>query len=143
MGFFGWVFYWQPWPKAKYTFCCAPINRRMPFVNTMFLKMARQFSRGDVISFDWLCSQVPPSEKMGNPVLGRIRILFGPDPDREPLIRILPVGMVQFFLQSYTQCSRSYVFGPPGSRSVIQRYGSESSESSSKIVRKPLISTVL
>ena len=44
--------------KAKYTFCCAPINRRMPFVNTMFLKMARQFSRGEVISFDWLCSQV-------------------------------------------------------------------------------------
>jgi ATP-dependent RNA helicase SUPV3L1/SUV3 len=44
--------------KAKYTFCCAPINRKMPFVNTMFLKMARQFSRGEVISFDWLCSQV-------------------------------------------------------------------------------------
>jgi ATP-dependent RNA helicase SUPV3L1/SUV3 len=55
---FLWVFYCRPWPKAKYTFCCAPINRRMPFVNTMFLKMARQFSRGDVISFDWLCSQV-------------------------------------------------------------------------------------
>ena len=44
--------------KAKYTFCCAPINRKMPFVNTMFLKMARQFSRGELVSFDWLCSQV-------------------------------------------------------------------------------------
>jgi len=44
--------------KAKYTFCCAPINRKMPFVNTMFLKMARQYSKGDLISFDWLCTQV-------------------------------------------------------------------------------------
>jgi hypothetical protein len=81
LGWFFWVvflggfFYCQPWLKAKYTFCCAPINRRMPFVNTMFLKMARQFSRGDVISFDWLCSQVRRSS------LGRIRIQFLPDPD--------------------------------------------------------------
>ena len=44
--------------KAKYTFCCAPINRKMPFVCTMFLKMARQYSKGEVISFDWLCGQV-------------------------------------------------------------------------------------
>jgi len=44
--------------KAKYTFCCAPINRKMAFVNTMFLKMARQFSRGDLVSFNWLCTQV-------------------------------------------------------------------------------------
>jgi len=44
--------------KAKYTFCCAPINRKMPFVCTMFLKMARQYSKGEIISFDWLCGQV-------------------------------------------------------------------------------------
>lgn len=44
--------------KAKYTFCCAPINQRMPFVCAMFLKMARQFSKGEVLSFDWLCTQV-------------------------------------------------------------------------------------
>jgi len=44
--------------KAKYTFCCAPINRKMPFVNTMFIKIARQFSKGDLITFDWLCTQV-------------------------------------------------------------------------------------
>ena len=29
--------------KAKYTFCCAPINRNMPFVCTMFLKIVRQY----------------------------------------------------------------------------------------------------
>lgn len=44
--------------KAKYTFCCAPINRRMPFVCTMFLKVSRQFSRGELITFNWLCHQV-------------------------------------------------------------------------------------
>ena len=30
----------------------------MPFVCTMFLKIARQFSRGELITFDWLCHQV-------------------------------------------------------------------------------------
>lgn len=44
--------------KAKYTFCCAPINRKSPFVCTMFLKFARQFSRGELITFDWLCHQI-------------------------------------------------------------------------------------
>jgi len=44
--------------KAKYTFCCAPLNRKMAFVNTMFLKITRQFSVGELISFDWLCTQV-------------------------------------------------------------------------------------
>ena len=44
--------------KAKYTFCCAPINRKMPLLCTMFLKMARQYSKGELINFDWLCSQV-------------------------------------------------------------------------------------
>lgn len=44
--------------KAKYTFCCAPINKKMPFLCTMFLKMSRQYSKGELVSFDWLCSQV-------------------------------------------------------------------------------------
>jgi len=44
--------------KAKYTFCCAPINRKMPLVCTMFLKMARQYSKGELVNFDWLCSQL-------------------------------------------------------------------------------------
>ena len=44
--------------KAKYTLCCAPLNRRMPFVCTMFLKITRQFSRGELITFDWICHQV-------------------------------------------------------------------------------------
>ena len=44
--------------KAKYTFCCAPINRKMPLVCSMFLKMARQYSKGELVNFDWLCSQL-------------------------------------------------------------------------------------
>lgn len=44
--------------QAKHTFCCAPINRKMPFVTTMYLKFARQFSKGEVVTFDWLCHQV-------------------------------------------------------------------------------------
>uniref|UniRef100_A0A6M2DHU9 ATP-dependent RNA helicase SUV3 homolog, mitochondrial n=1 Tax=Xenopsylla cheopis TaxID=163159 RepID=A0A6M2DHU9_XENCH len=42
--------------RARYIFCCAPINRKMPFVCTMFLKFARQFSRNEPLTFDWLCS---------------------------------------------------------------------------------------
>ncbi len=45
-------------PFSRHTFCCAPINRRMPFVTTMFLKIVRQFSLGEVLTFDWLCHQV-------------------------------------------------------------------------------------
>lgn len=44
--------------KTRYTFCCAPINRRMPLVCTMFLKIARRFSRGELITYDWLCHQL-------------------------------------------------------------------------------------
>ncbi|XP_059620953.1 ATP-dependent RNA helicase SUV3 homolog, mitochondrial [Phlebotomus argentipes] len=40
--------------RARYVFCCAPINRRMPFVCSMFLKFARQYSRNDPMTFDWL-----------------------------------------------------------------------------------------
>lgn len=63
--------------RARYIFCCAPINRKMSFVCSMFLKVfspnsiffifiislihqqfARQYSRNEPITFNWLCSQV-------------------------------------------------------------------------------------
>ncbi|CAO1442803.1 unnamed protein product [Diamesa hyperborea] len=44
--------------RARYIFCCAPINRKMPFVCSMFLKYARQYSRNETITFNWLCTQV-------------------------------------------------------------------------------------
>lgn len=43
--------------RARYVFCCAPINRKMPFVCSMFLKYARQFSKNEPVTFDWLCNQ--------------------------------------------------------------------------------------
>nr|CAG4651622.1 EOG090X01V1 [Triops cancriformis] len=44
--------------RARYVFCCAPINRKVPFVCTMFLKFARQYSRNEALTFDWLCKQI-------------------------------------------------------------------------------------
>ncbi|XP_045475671.1 ATP-dependent RNA helicase SUV3 homolog, mitochondrial isoform X1 [Harmonia axyridis] len=44
--------------RARYVFCCAPINKKMPFVCTMFLKFARQYSRNERITFDWLCRNI-------------------------------------------------------------------------------------
>lgn len=44
--------------RARYLFCCAPINKKMPFVCTMFLKFARQYSKNEMITFDWLCRTI-------------------------------------------------------------------------------------
>ncbi|GAU91771.1 hypothetical protein RvY_03965 [Ramazzottius varieornatus] len=44
--------------KTRYTFCCAPISRKQPFVCSIFLKFARQFSRGEALTFDWVTSQL-------------------------------------------------------------------------------------
>ncbi|XP_043266679.1 ATP-dependent RNA helicase SUV3 homolog, mitochondrial [Venturia canescens] len=44
--------------RARYVFCCAPINKKIPFVCTMFLKFARQYSKNNAITFSWLCQQI-------------------------------------------------------------------------------------
>ncbi|KAK8718866.1 hypothetical protein OTU49_014409, partial [Cherax quadricarinatus] len=44
--------------RSRYVFCCAPINKKMPFVCAMFLKYARQFSQNEPATLDWLCHQV-------------------------------------------------------------------------------------
>lgn len=44
--------------RARYVFCCAPINRKIPFVCSMFLKFARQYSRNEALTFDWLGRQI-------------------------------------------------------------------------------------
>jgi ATP-dependent RNA helicase SUPV3L1/SUV3 len=44
--------------RARYVFCCAPINRKMPFVCAMFNKFARQYSRNEPITFEWLCQHI-------------------------------------------------------------------------------------
>ncbi|XP_004521178.1 ATP-dependent RNA helicase SUV3 homolog, mitochondrial [Ceratitis capitata] len=40
--------------RARYVFCCSPINKKMPFVCSMFLKIARQYSRNEPITFDFI-----------------------------------------------------------------------------------------
>ncbi|KAL2731370.1 hypothetical protein V1478_004915 [Vespula squamosa] len=44
--------------RARYVFCCAPINRKLPFSCAMFLKFARQYSKNDKITFNWLCEHI-------------------------------------------------------------------------------------
>ncbi|KAM9860638.1 ATP-dependent RNA helicase SUPV3L1, mitochondrial [Aulostomus maculatus] len=44
--------------RSRYVFCTAPINKKQPFVCTTFLKFARQFSRDEPLSFDWVCRHI-------------------------------------------------------------------------------------
>ncbi|XP_040900202.1 ATP-dependent RNA helicase SUPV3L1, mitochondrial [Toxotes jaculatrix] len=44
--------------RSRYVFCTAPINKKQPFVCTSFLKFARQFSRDEPLTFDWVCRHV-------------------------------------------------------------------------------------
>ncbi|XP_067909410.1 ATP-dependent RNA helicase SUPV3L1, mitochondrial isoform X3 [Heterodontus francisci] len=44
--------------RVRYVFCTAPINRKHPFVCTSFLKFARQFSRDEPLTFEWLCRHI-------------------------------------------------------------------------------------
>ncbi|XP_045459717.1 ATP-dependent RNA helicase SUV3 homolog, mitochondrial [Melitaea cinxia] len=40
--------------RARYVFCCAPINNKLPFVCATFLKMVRQYSRNEPITRNWM-----------------------------------------------------------------------------------------
>ncbi|KAM9366958.1 ATP-dependent RNA helicase SUPV3L1, mitochondrial [Symphorus nematophorus] len=44
--------------RSRYVFCTAPINKKQSFVCTSFLKFARQFSRDEPLTFDWVCRHV-------------------------------------------------------------------------------------
>ncbi|KAG8552232.1 hypothetical protein GDO81_004445 [Engystomops pustulosus] len=44
--------------RSRYVFCTAPINRNLPFVCTSLLKFARQFSRNEPLTFQWICKHV-------------------------------------------------------------------------------------
>ncbi|XP_040293981.1 ATP-dependent RNA helicase SUPV3L1, mitochondrial [Bufo bufo] len=44
--------------RARYVFCTAPINRNLPFVCTSLLRFARQFSRNEPLTFQWVCKHV-------------------------------------------------------------------------------------
>jgi ATP-dependent RNA helicase SUPV3L1/SUV3 len=44
--------------RARYVFCCAPINTKFVFVCTMFLKFARQYCNNQPMTLDWLCRNI-------------------------------------------------------------------------------------
>ena len=44
--------------KQKYVLCCSPINNKEPFACSMFLKVARQFSNNEPITFNWFCTHL-------------------------------------------------------------------------------------
>ncbi|KAL4710306.1 hypothetical protein ACJJTC_011122 [Scirpophaga incertulas] len=44
--------------RARYVFCCAPINNKFPFVCATFLKMVRQYSRNEPITRNWVCNAI-------------------------------------------------------------------------------------
>ncbi|KAM8924467.1 ATP-dependent RNA helicase SUPV3L1, mitochondrial [Pelodytes ibericus] len=44
--------------RVRYVFCTAPINRKQPFVCTTLLKFARQFSKNQPLTFDWICRHI-------------------------------------------------------------------------------------
>ncbi|XP_054713658.1 ATP-dependent RNA helicase SUV3 homolog, mitochondrial-like [Uloborus diversus] len=44
--------------RARYVFCCAPINRRQPFVCTMFLKFSKQYSQNEPLTVEKLCRTI-------------------------------------------------------------------------------------
>ncbi|XP_063817646.1 ATP-dependent RNA helicase SUPV3L1, mitochondrial [Pseudophryne corroboree] len=44
--------------RARYVFCTAPINHSLPFVSTSLLRFARQFSRNEPLTFQWVCKHV-------------------------------------------------------------------------------------
>uniref|UniRef100_T1JH79 ATP-dependent RNA helicase SUV3 homolog, mitochondrial n=1 Tax=Strigamia maritima TaxID=126957 RepID=T1JH79_STRMM len=64
--------------RARYVFCCSPIDKRMSFVCSVFLKFVRKYSINEVLTFDWLCRvigwPVPPLKKISD--LVRLEQIF-------------------------------------------------------------------
>ncbi|KYN34951.1 hypothetical protein ALC56_10919 [Trachymyrmex septentrionalis] len=70
--------------RARYVFCCAPINRKSPYVCTMFLKaiyinmysfqFARQYSKNDAITFNWLCQHIGWPFRMPRTIIDLIHL---------------------------------------------------------------------
>nr|XP_020663644.1 ATP-dependent RNA helicase SUPV3L1, mitochondrial [Pogona vitticeps] len=44
--------------RVRYVFCTAPLNRKQPYVCTMLLKFARQFSKNEPMTLDWLLRHI-------------------------------------------------------------------------------------
>lgn len=60
--------------RARYVFCCSPINRKMPFVCSMFLKYARQFSKNEPITFNFIATNCGWPQKVPNTILDLVQL---------------------------------------------------------------------
>lgn len=60
--------------RARYVFCCSPINRKMPFVCSMFLKFTRQFSKNEPITFQFVASNCGWPQKIPNTILDLVQL---------------------------------------------------------------------
>uniref|UniRef100_A0A915BX29 ATP-dependent RNA helicase SUV3 homolog, mitochondrial n=3 Tax=Parascaris univalens TaxID=6257 RepID=A0A915BX29_PARUN len=65
--------------KVRYTFCIAPVNPDEKLAASAFVKMARRFSSGQALTYDWLCGvigwPVSPAEKLID--LVRLEQIYG------------------------------------------------------------------
>uniref|UniRef100_A0A0K0F6K7 RNA helicase n=1 Tax=Strongyloides venezuelensis TaxID=75913 RepID=A0A0K0F6K7_STRVS len=44
--------------RDKYTFCCSPLSPKTTFLSVSFVKIARKFSSGQPITYQWLCDLI-------------------------------------------------------------------------------------
>ncbi|XP_017892243.1 ATP-dependent RNA helicase SUV3 homolog, mitochondrial isoform X2 [Ceratina calcarata] len=64
--------------RTRYVFCCAPVNRKVPFTCSMLLKYARQCSRNQPATISWVRQQIewPPSTPSSLADLVRLEGVF-------------------------------------------------------------------
>ncbi|XP_057341686.1 ATP-dependent RNA helicase SUV3 homolog, mitochondrial isoform X1 [Microplitis mediator] len=60
--------------RARYVFCCAPINRKLTFLCSMFLNFARQYSKNEPITASWLCQQISWPVKTPKTILDLVHL---------------------------------------------------------------------
>ncbi|CAF3563328.1 unnamed protein product [Rotaria socialis] len=60
--------------RVRYVFSCAPINKNMTFVCSMYLKYARQFSLNEPATFDWLSKHVDWPLKTPNTIANLVHL---------------------------------------------------------------------
>ncbi|CAF4618939.1 unnamed protein product, partial [Rotaria magnacalcarata] len=60
--------------RVRYVFSCAPINKNMTFVCSMYLKYARQFSLNEPVTFDWLSKHVDWPLKTPNTIANLVHL---------------------------------------------------------------------
>uniref|UniRef100_A0A915HX02 ATP-dependent RNA helicase SUV3 homolog, mitochondrial n=1 Tax=Romanomermis culicivorax TaxID=13658 RepID=A0A915HX02_ROMCU len=53
--------------KSRYTFCLAPVNRRLPFISQQFVKFARKYASSESITWPWLKESLDWNQSVQKP----------------------------------------------------------------------------